>query len=278
MSELCEVCGTDYSVKIFIKPKSKFDGMYMCRKHRNEIKNNGYIRDKRKPVLPKKMRKCEVCESIDDVIYHKERYICRRHYSQIRLYGETLKRTKYDKNEIVIYEDFAEIVLYNKDHLEVTRAIIDLDDVERVKCYKWAYDSLHNYVTTTVKGEHMGLHQLVMNTKGLNKNIVVDHIDRNGLNNRKSNLRVADKSINAINTDLRANNKSGVTGVSFSKRHNLWRSYISYDKKRIELGWYSNKDEAIVSRLNAEAEYYPDYPPQEHLFKKYNIGAGDNVG
>lgn len=190
-------------------------------------------------------------------------------------YGRTFERTRFDKNEIIIKGNYAEVVLYNNKSVKVAIAHIDLCDINLISKYKWGYDSLHNYATTRINGEFTLMHQLIMKTKELGKNTLVDHKDRNGLNNRRDNLRVANKSINAININIKSNNSSGVTGVSYSDSKKLWRSYINYNKKRIDLGWFKSKDEAVIARLKAELKYYPDHPPQQNLIEKYNIEKDD---
>ncbi len=52
-------------------------------------------------------------------------------------YGKTLTRTMKDKNEYVLYQDYAEIILYDKNKNEKARVVIDLDDIEKCKEYKW---------------------------------------------------------------------------------------------------------------------------------------------
>lgn len=267
MDDRCFHCGTSYSVETYHKESSKYNGLKICRKHRNQLKNNGSFRDKKEPVLPKNLRKCEVCDSKDNVIHHKERYLCRRHYDQLIMYGEILERTVFDKNEIVIKGDYAEVVLYNGKNQEVARAIIDRDDVDLVSQYKWGYDETNGYATSRYYNTSM--HRYIMNAKG--SDIIVDHKNRNKLDNRRGNLRIADKSLNAINADLRTHNTSGVTGVSYSRSKELWRSYINYKGNRIDLGWFKNKDDAIKSRLKAELKYYPDHPPQKELIEEYII-------
>lgn len=99
----------------------------------------------------------------------------------------------------------------------------------------------------------------------------VDHINQKPWDCRYENLRLADKSLNSINANLRISNTSGITGVSLESRSKSWRAFINYKGKRIELGKRKDKDEAIRLRLIAELKYYGDAAPQRHLFKQYGI-------
>ncbi len=104
---------------------------------------------------------------------------------------------------------------------------------------------------------------------------LVDHIDRFPENNCINNLRLVDKSLNSLNSDIRKNNSSGVTGVSFYEKRQCWRAFINYGGKRYELGRRKNKEEAIKLRLKAELEYLGGFAPQRHLFEQYGIEAED---
>jgi hypothetical protein len=60
-------------------------------------------------------------------------------------------------------------------------------------------------------------------------------------------------------------------GVNWDNNRSKWRSRIYFDKKRLELGFFANKEEAIYVRLRAEKEYYGEFAPQHHLFEEYGI-------
>lgn len=79
----------------------------------------------------------------------------------------------------------------------------------------------------------------------------IDHIDGDRVNNRIENLRVVTVAENNRNCKLRIDNTSGVSGVTFDKVNNKWRVEIRLDKKRIFLGSFSDKDDAIAKRLIA---------------------------
>jgi hypothetical protein len=89
-----------------------------------------------------------------------------------------------------------------------------------------------------------------MNCKDKSK--VIDHINRNKKDNRLCNLRICDKSINAFNIGIKSNNTSGVTGVWFRKDTKKWVAEIKKNYKKISLGCYEKKEDAIKARKEAE--------------------------
>lgn len=98
-----------------------------------------------------------------------------------------------------------------------------------------------------------------------------DHADRNPLNNRKYNLRPCTIIENCQNRTKQSNNTSGVIGVCWMSRDNVWVARIGVNKHRIHIGSFSNKEDAIVARLQAEAKYFGKFAPQRHLFETYGI-------
>jgi len=78
-----------------------------------------------------------------------------------------------------------------------------------------------------------------------------DHIDLNGLNNCKSNLRKATVRLNAQNRHLNSNNTSGHRGVCFDRRSGKWLAHAGLNNKFIYLGLYVN----IKDAARAAAEY-----------------------
>lgn len=98
-----------------------------------------------------------------------------------------------------------------------------------------------------------------------------DHIDRNPLNNRRYNFREATYADNARNRTIQKNNTSKITGVNQDKECGGWIARIQVDGKRKYLGYFSNKEDAIKARLNAEVKYYGEFAPQQHLYAQYGI-------
>ena len=88
---------------------------------------------------------------------------------------------------------------------------------------------------------------------------LIDHIDVNPLNNRWANLREADKRANAMNTRPPKNNTSGHKGVSWSKNKRKWEAYIKVDQKRLNLGRYKDKEDAIRAYRNAATKHFGEF-------------------
>jgi hypothetical protein len=83
----------------------------------------------------------------------------------------------------------------------------------------------------------------------------IDHINHIRNDNRINNLRSVSNLDNSRNQKMRKNNTSGITGVSRYKEKNKWEAYIWDSGKKIHLGHYTNKDEAIKIRKQAEILY-----------------------
>lgn len=85
---------------------------------------------------------------------------------------------------------------------------------------------------------------------------LIDHKDRNKLNNNISNLREATPALNTINTGDFANSTSGVKGVSLFKRTGKYTAQIKVNQKKIHLGYFKTIEDAQIARINAEKLYW----------------------
>ena len=86
---------------------------------------------------------------------------------------------------------------------------------------------------------------------------MVDHIDGDGLNNRRENLRVCTASQNAGNSVLPCDNRSGFKGVL--PRRLRWRAEIKIARRSIFLGSFDSPDEAAHAYDAAAREFYGDF-------------------
>jgi hypothetical protein len=134
------------------------------------------------------------------------------------------------------------------------RTLIDDSDLPLLDGYSWfvndngyavAFKYIRGSSKTGQKQNRVRLHRFVM---GAEEGQIVDHINQNKLDNRRSNLRFATKSTNAANSKTQSNNTSGFRGVSFQKNVNKWFAYINYQGKRIPLGYFNSSSEAAKVR------------------------------
>lgn len=116
-------------------------------------------------------------------------------------------------NEYIEYDDYYELHIVNTSNFEAFGKI-DKDDYLKIKNYKWTL-SVHNddirIIANSRELNRIYLHQFIINNNDKNK--VIDHINRNPLDNRKENLRIVSRSINSTNAKPRKENKSGIRGV-----------------------------------------------------------------
>lgn len=196
---------------------------------------------------------CSVCGSINKVMtFRKSKQLyCSKHYQQLYRYGGILEFSTKDTNEIVENGDYFSVILRNKKREVVGETIIDKYHIELVRSRTWCLNSVGYAVSDNIL-----LHRFILNP---NNNEIVDHIDGDKLNNRTSNLRIVTKSQNAMNSKIRANSRTGITGVHFDKRDSVYQAYISVNGKKLNLGRFKNIEDAKSARLSAEIEYFGEY-------------------
>lgn len=181
---------------------------------------------------------------------------CSKHERQIYRHGKILERTCNDSNEIIKYNNYAEVVLYNRKQEEIARTLIDLEDIDKISKYKW---SLSTKKYARCESKKLFLHNLIMNiTTEDNKNDkFVDHINGNPLDNRKSNLRILSKSENNFNKHIK------VKGYYQDPKSGKYIASIKVKGKRIYLGRFINEEDAIKARKMAEEKYFPNIKQNE---------------
>lgn len=119
---------------------------------------------------------------------------------------------------------------------------------------------MYFYAQTNESIENRLLHRYIMNAK---KGDVIDHINHNTLDTRKTNLRICDMSKNGQNRKLNANNSSGYKGVTWIEKEDRWMAYLMIDQKFKNLGLYDSKEDAALARASAEDNYFGEYKYQQ---------------
>ncbi len=140
--------------------------------------------------------------------------------------------------------------------------LIDDEDYDRVVKYKWHLSKRNNLkyaVSSRGTNNYIKLHRLILDAK---ENQLIDHINGNGLDNRKENLRFCSSVQNQMNTKIRKDNTSGHRGVMWNKRDKKWRAVIRINKKQTLIGKSYSKLEAIKMYDKKAKELYGEFVRQ----------------
>ena len=136
-------------------------------------------------------------------------------------------------------------------------ALVDDESFKEVSKYRWNY-VIMGYAESRLgskKNKPIRMHIFLMNPP---KGMFVDHINMNGLDNRKENLRLATYQQNNYNRRLNKNNKSGYKGVIWDKSVKKWRAYIR-SGKMIYLGVFKTKLEAAKTYNEAAIKLFKEF-------------------
>lgn len=171
---------------------------------------------------------CDFCGSNERVRFSSKYngQLCHIHYMQMYHTGK-LKAVRHSgANEYLICDDYAEIIIYDKNRNEKLRAKIDIEDVEKCKQLRWCTSS-NGYIVSKKKYNAILLHRYILGLSDECKEYIADHINHDTTDNRKSNLRIVTYSQNAMNACAPTNNTSSVRGVSWNGHDRYWEAYIS---------------------------------------------------
>ena len=141
-------------------------------------------------------------------------------------------------------------------------AVIDAADVHLVDGFNW-YANTDGHTVYAQRGAYANgaqkttrLHRVLM---GVHGDLLVDHIDGDGLNNRRSNLRVATHAQNQRNQRLVKRNSSGFKGVSWDKEERNWLAQIRVDGNSRKLGRYKTPEQAHAAYCAASLKIYGEF-------------------
>jgi len=135
--------------------------------------------------------------------------------------------------------------------------LVDTEDVERIKICTWysKKDKWNQYARGMIKGKEVKMHRYIMGVT--DPKIHIDHINGDGFDNRKENLRIANNSTNHMNQKIRSDNKIGYKGVT--KRKNRYEVRITKDQVLHSLGSYETKEEAAEAYDIAALELFGEF-------------------
>lgn len=137
-------------------------------------------------------------------------------------------------------------------------ALIDDEDYERIIQYHW-YADKHGYTyyaRRSFNNKHDYLHRFIMNAKPGEQ---IDHLDGNGLNDQKYNLRIVNNSQNHMNSKKHLDGLNKYKGISWNKRKKKWVATICLNYKHIHLGFFINELDAARAYDEAAKKYHGEY-------------------
>ncbi len=146
-------------------------------------------------------------------------------------------------------------------------ALVDDEDYERINAHKWcaSLDSQANSyyaMRKSLPDENGKRHAISMHREimGAKPGEHVDHINHDTLDNqKKSNLRLCNRSQNMANRRMHSNNNSGYKGVDWSRSNNAWRARVSVNGKSRFIGYFPTSLDAALAYDKAAIEYHGDH-------------------
>src|SRR3990167_5442435 len=139
-------------------------------------------------------------------------------------------------------------------------ALVDDQDFGKVNQFSW-YFHKNGYAMAYIGGgrknaKQIKMHRLIMNPPS---DLKIDHINGNGLDNQKSNLRICTQSNNLMNQKKRIGCSSQYKGACWIKSSRLWESYIRFFHKKIHLGYFEKERYAAMAYDIAAKDLFGDF-------------------
>ena len=143
-------------------------------------------------------------------------------------------------------------------------ALVDDGDFEYLNKFHWYAVKRHNtfyamrdyYPHHGSRRKNLLMHRDILSPDSSQD---VDHIDGNGLNNQRNNIRACSHRENMINRGLQSNNKSGFKGVSWSTKRGKWESRINVLGKSKYLGYFNDPVDAARAYNLASLKYHGEF-------------------
>lgn len=157
----------------------------------------------------------KVSVSLVEKINQCKKYVEYHNYKN-NIRNENKKQESYRKtvlNEYSFVENIVFLRILNTSNQEVI-TLIDKEDYEKVSVFRWTisnHDKDKRVIALSPELNRCYLHQFILGDS--NHQQVIDHINRNPLDNRKENLRLTNRSVNSTNASARVESKTGIRGV-----------------------------------------------------------------
>lgn len=126
--------------------------------------------------------------------------------------------------------------------------LVDTADFDEIVKHKWSIyprKGAYYYPEAFINNKQIFLHRYLLDCP---KNLVVDHINGNTLDNRRTNLRIVSHEYNCFNLHRNTRNTSGHRGISYVQKENRWKVKCRFNKTDYYIGRYKTLEEAIEAR------------------------------
>jgi hypothetical protein len=125
--------------------------------------------------------------------------------------------------------------------------------------FRWYLMKVHKsfYARTIIGTKHVLMHQLVLPLDDIN--LTPDHINENGLDNQRDNLRPANRRQQEAHKSKIQDTSSKYKGVSWVKKYNCWRAYIKINQKQIFLGHWDSEILAAQAYNKAAIQKFGEF-------------------
>lgn len=134
--------------------------------------------------------------------------------------------------------------------------LVDDLDFDSLNVHTWNFLKSGGYARRASGGKDILMHRVILNAP---QDKDVDHINGNGLDNRRSNIRICSTSENMRNRKTHKNNKCGVKGVRFHKKVQKWDARIQVNKKPIHLGYFDTVKDASDAYNQASKKFHGEF-------------------
>lgn len=142
-------------------------------------------------------------------------------------------------------------------------AIIDEDDYKFISYFRWSIRECPHttYAFCNIRDQDMkwttcSMHRFIMSSP---KGLIIDHINHDGLDNRKDNLRICSAAENVRNSRGKRIRKHKYKGIRWNKGSNKWESKIVFNRKEIYLGGFDSPELAAKAYNSGATKYHGEF-------------------
>ena len=164
---------------------------------------------------------------------------------RLKKMGKYHKEWSRPKNEVIENNNFLVLVTNRNEFI-----VIDKEDYNKIKDSKWCV-SKTGYAVANINKKVVKMHRQILGV--IDPSQIIDHKNRNKLDNRKENLRICSQKENTRN---RGATRGRELPLGIRKRNGKFEARIMVNRKEINLGGYACLSDAVLARKEGEKKYF----------------------